>query len=175
MAQILEYLGFDENRKPHLKRMKAAPVPFGLDEFKETVHQQMPEHHLLDMLKNVEHWVNYTRHFTPPSGSDPKMTDAVSNYMFTVFGYGCNLGPAQTARHAQQEITLRILKRINDQHITAEKLQAASVDIINEYIRFDLPFWWGSGNAAIADGTHVELIENNLIGEKHIRYVRFAQ
>ena len=163
-------LTIDENGKPHLKRMKADPIPDGLDKFKETVHQQMPEHHLLDMLKNVEHWVNYTRHFTPPSGSDPKMTDAVSHYMFTVFGYGCNLGPAQTARHAQQEITLRILKRINDQHITAEKLQAASVDIINEYIRFDLPFWWGSGKAAIADGTHVELIENNLIGEKHIRY-----
>lgn len=146
------------------------PVPFGFDEFKETVHQRMPEHHLLDMLKNVEHWVNYTRHFTPPSGNDPKMTDAVSRYLFTVFGYGCNLGPAQTARHAQQEITLRILKRINDQHITPEKLQAASVDIINEYTRFDLPFLWGSGRAAIADGTHVELIENNRIGEQHIRY-----
>ena len=80
---------------------RADPMPDGLDEFKETVHQQMPEHHLLDMLKNVEHWVNYTarkalrpssqshraRHFTPPSGSDPKMTDAVSHYMFTVFGY----------------------------------------------------------------------------------------
>jgi TnpA family transposase len=163
-------LTIDENGKPHLKRMKADPIPNGLEEFKETVHQRMPEHHLLDMLKNVEHWVNYTRHFTPPSGSDPKMTDAVSHYLFTVFGYGCNLGPAQTARHAQQEITLRILKRINDQHITTEKLQAASVDIINEYIRFDLPFWWGSGKAAIADGTHIELIENNLIGEKHIRY-----
>ena len=38
------------------------------------------------------------------------------------------------------------------------------------YTRFDLPFLWGSGQAAIADGTHVELIENNLIGEQHIRY-----
>ncbi len=163
-------LTIDDNGKPHLKRMKAAPIPDGLDEFKENVREQMPERHLLDILKNVHHWVNYTRHFTPPSGSDPKIIDAVSNYLFTIFGYGCGLGPTQTARHAHQEITLRVLKRINDQHITTEKLQAALQDIINEYIRFELPFLWGSGKAAIADGTHVQLLENNLVGEKHIRY-----
>jgi Tn3 transposase DDE domain len=125
-------LTLDSNGKPHLKCMKAFPIPEGFDEFKEIVHQRMPEHHLLDVLKNVEHWVNYTRHFTPPSGNDPKMTNAVSRYLFTLLGYGCNLGPAQTARHAQPDVTLRIIKRINDQHITAEKLQAALVDIINE-------------------------------------------
>jgi len=153
-------LTIDEDGKPHLLRMKADPTPEGLDEFRESVRQRMPEHHLLDVLKNVEHWVNYTRHFTPPSGSDPKMTAAVSRYLFTIFGYGCNLGPVQMARHAHQEITYRILTRINDQHITTKKLEAALGDVINEYTRFDLPFLWGSGKAAIADGTHIELIEN---------------
>lgn len=163
-------LTIDDNGKPHLKRAKADKPPEGLDEFKQAVRQRMPEYHLLDMLKNVEHWVNYTRHFTPPSGSDPKLTDAVDRYLFTVFGYGTNLGPAQTARHTQQEITLRILKRINDQHITVDKLQAALTDVINHYIRFDLPFLWGTGSAAVADGTHVQLIENNPLGSRHIRY-----
>jgi hypothetical protein len=164
------FLTIDENGKPHLKHMKAEKAPKGLEPFKEMLKERMPEHHLLDILKNVQHWVNYTRHFTPPSGSDPKMTDAVSRYLFTIFGYGCNLGPTETARHAQKEITLRVLSRINDQHITTEKLQMALQDIINEYTRFELPFLWGSGKAAIADGTHIELIENNLIGEQHIRY-----
>jgi len=80
-------LTIDDNGKPHLKQMKADPIPDGLDEFKEDVWKQMPERHLLDILKNVQHWVNYTRHFTPPSGSDPKIIDAVSNYLFTIFGY----------------------------------------------------------------------------------------
>ena len=30
------------------------------------------------------------------------------------------------------------------------------------------------GTAAIADGTHIELIENNLLGARHIRYGRFG-
>jgi hypothetical protein len=29
----------------------------------------MPERHLLDVLKNVHHAIQYTRHFGPPSGA----------------------------------------------------------------------------------------------------------
>ena len=111
-----------------------------------------------------------TRHFGPPSGSDPKLAQAVQRYLFTVFGYGCNLGPNQTARHAPEIATAQALRRINAQHINADKLEAAMVDVINQYARFQLPRHWGSGRAAIADGTHVKLRENNLIGSRHIRY-----
>ena len=44
------------------------------------------------------------------------------------------------------------------------------VDVIGQYVRFRLPRHWGSGRAAIADGTHVKLCENNLLGSRHIRY-----
>ena len=33
-----------------------------------------------------------------------------------------------------------------------------------------MPRHWGGGRAAIADGTHVKLRENNLLGSRHIRY-----
>ena len=130
----------------------------------------MPERHLLDILKHAEHWSRYTRHFGPPSGSDPKLAQAVRRYLFTVFGYGCNLGPGQTARHAPEIATAQALRRINAQHINAGKLEAAMADVIGQYARFPLPRHWGSGRAAIADGTHVKLRENNLLGSRHIRY-----
>jgi hypothetical protein len=95
---------------------------------------------------------------------------AVQRYLFTVFGYGCNLGPGQTARHAPDIATAQVLRRINAQHINAAKLEAAMVDVIDQYARFHLPRHWGSGRAAIADGTHVKLRENNLLGSQHIRY-----
>ena len=44
------------------------------------------------------------------------------------------------------------------------------VDVINQYVRFPLPRHWGGSHTAIADGTHVKLRENNLIGSRHIRY-----
>ena len=144
--------------------------PTGLAEFEQEIRARMPERHLLDILKHAEHWARYTRHFGPPSGSDPKLAQAVQRYLFTVFGYGCNLGPSQTARHAPEIATAQALRRINAQHINADKLEAAMVDVIDQYARFPLPRHWGSGRAAIADGTHVKLRENNLLGSRHIRY-----
>lgn len=164
----------DDDGTPHLKRQQASPLPEGVDDFKSEVYSRMPEHHLLDILKDVQHWSNYTKHFGPPSGSDAKITDAASRYLFTVFGYGCNLGASQTARHAPNDINSQNLLRINAQHINASKLEAALNEIINEYRRFELPGFWGKSNVAIADGTQMELRRNTLMGEQHIRYGGFG-
>ena len=42
--------------------------------------------------------------------------------------------------------------------------------VVGEYARFELPFLWGNEEVAVADSTHVELVENNLLGERHIRH-----
>ena len=157
-------LSIDADGTPHLKQLATTEQPAGLAEFEQEIRARMPERHLLDILKHAEHWARYTRHFGPPSGSDPKLAQAVQRYLFTVFGYGCNLGPNQTARHAPEIATAQALRRINAQHINADKLEAAMVDVIDQYARFPLPRHWGSGRAAIADGTHVKLRENNLTG-----------
>ena len=133
----------------------------------------MPERHLLDILRDVQHWVGYTRHFGPPSGADPKLSDAVRRYILTVFGYASELGASQTARHTNGPISRQVLRRINEQHITVTKLEACLRDVI-EITRFELPFLWGTGEAAIVDGSHIALIENNLLGAHHVRYGQFG-
>ncbi len=163
-------LSIDEDGTPHLKQLATSVQPKGLVEFEQEIRARMPERHLLDILKHAEHWAGYTRHFGPPSGADPKLANAIQRYLFTVFGYGCNLGPNQTARHAPEIATAQALRRINAQHINTDKLEAAMVDVINQYARFPLPRHWGGGRTAIADGTHVKLRENNLMGSRHIRY-----
>ena len=164
------HFSIDELGQAHLKRLRAKEKPKELKVFQQKIRALMPERHLLDILKNVAHWTNFTQYFSPPSGAKAKMKDAVSRYIFTVFGYGCNLGAAQTAKHIRADITLRTLKRINDQHINPEKLQQASTNIIDQYARFELPYLWGTGKSAAADGTHIQLLQNNLMGEQHIRY-----
>ncbi len=163
-------LNLDMDGTPHLKQMETAEQPPGMAEFEQEVGARMSERHLLDILKYVEHWSRYARHFGPASGSDPKLAQAIRRYLLTVFGYGCNLGPGQTARHAPEAASAQALRRTNAQHITAGKLEAAMVDVIGQYARFSLPRYWGGGHTAIADGTHVKLRENNLVGARHIRY-----
>jgi len=163
-------LSLDADGTPHLKQLETTEQPPGMAEFEQEVGARMTERHLLDILKHTEHWSRYTRHFGPPSGADPKLAQAIQRYLLTVFGYGCNLGPGQTARHAPEVATAQALRRTNAQHITAGKLEAAMVDVIGQYARFALPRHWGTGRTAIADGTHVKLRENNLLGSRHIRY-----
>jgi TnpA family transposase len=167
-------LTIDEDGTPHLKRLPARPLPDDLLTLEALLKARLPERHLLDVLKNVQYWVGYTRHFGPPSGADPKLADPVLRYLFTVFGYACELGASQTARHTTAPISRQVLRRLNAQHITTSKLEAALRDVIAEYTRFELPFLWGSGHAAIADGTHIALVENNLLGAQHVRYGRFG-
>jgi TnpA family transposase len=167
-------LRIDPDGSPHLVRQAAQALPQGLYAFEEAIRVRMPERHLLDVLKHTEHWCSFTRHFGPLSGSDAKLDDATKRYLFTVFGIGCNLGVNQTARHAPESINRHSLRRINAQHVNVEKLDAASGDIVCEYVRFDLTRLWGKPNVAIADGTHMELRENNLLGEQHIRYGRYG-
>jgi hypothetical protein len=51
------------------------------------------------------------------------------------------------------------LRRINAQHINVDKLEAAMVDVINQYVHFPLPRHWGGGRTAVADRTHVTQAE----------------
>jgi TnpA family transposase len=86
------------------------------------------------------------------------------------FGYGCNLGPNQMARHCQDGITSHMLSYTHRRHITADNLQAAIRDLINAYNRLHLPKCWGTGERVAADGSKFEVYENNLFSEYHIRY-----
>jgi TnpA family transposase len=59
---------------------------------------------------------------------------------------------------------------VNRRHIDEEKLLNANVEVINEYNKFALPKFWGSGESASADGTKWDVYEQNLLSEYHIRY-----
>lgn len=162
-------LTLDDEGTPHLTRLQARPLPEDLHTSEAVLKDRMPERPRLDILKDGQPWVGYTRHFGPPSGADPKLSDPVLRYLFTVFGSACELGASQTARQAHGPLSRQVLRRINEQPITAAKLEASLRDVITAYTRFALPFLWGSGNAAIADGTHGELVENNLLGAPQVR------
>ena len=165
-----DQLSFDEEGDPVLKKVPAAPVPKNMEKFSNSLDEQMPERTVLDILCNVEHWLNWTRHLGPLSGSEPKIANVAERYILTTFAYGCNLGPTQTARHVRGDTTYHQLSYTNQRHVSADALQRAICDIINAYHRLDLPKCWGTGEKAAADGSKFETYENNLLSEYHIRY-----
>jgi TnpA family transposase len=159
-----------EEGEPVLKKVKAKEPSDFMEQLETLIQERMPERNIIDILCNVDYWVNWSRHFGPLSGSDPKLDRPKERYILNTFAYGCNLGPAQAARHMRGTVTPRTLSFVNQRHVTAQKLYRATKDIIDQYDKFDLPRFWGSGKTAAADGTKHDIYENNLLAEYHIRH-----
>jgi TnpA family transposase len=162
----------DERGEPHLKRYRAKPIPAGVETLAEAIAQRMPERSLVDILWDVNCWTNFTRQFGPISGSDPKLSDPASRYVLTTFAYGSKMGPAQAARHMRGAVSAHQLSFVNRRHVDANKLEAASRDIIDPYSSLHLPRCWGDGSSAAADGTQMDIYEDNLLAAYHFRYGR---
>lgn len=171
-TQIYQYGTVKRDKKDRLivARTPALPIPASAVELEKQLMARMPERPVLSALVNTEHWVRWGRHFGPPSRLAPQIKDASGRYVLTAFAYGCGLGPTQAARHLNGTVTADQLGFVDRRHIDIADLRAASADIINRYALYELPRYWGSGEAAAADGTHFRTYEANLLAEHHIRY-----
>jgi TnpA family transposase len=156
--------------EPVLKKVTAKEIPESAVTLQANITQKMPTRNLLDILVNIEHWTNFTRHFGPLSGSDPKLERAAERYIQTVFAIGCNLGPNQAARHMAGAVSAHTLSFVNRRHFTVEKLEAAQRELIELYLQLDLPKLWGDGRTVAADGTQYDFYEENLLAGYHFRY-----
>jgi TnpA family transposase len=170
LCDVDKQFTINKDGDPVLKKVPSLKQSSEVDLLESKIRDLMPERSILDILCNVEHWLNWTRHFGLLSGSEAKISEPKERYILTTFGYGCNLGPNQMARHSRGVVTSHMISYTNRRHINAPKIEAAIRDIINAYNRFSLPTCWGTGTKAAADGSKFEIYENNLHSEYHIRY-----
>lgn len=159
-----------EDGVPVLKRHRAKDMSSSARALEVAVLERLRERSVIDVLCDVSHWTQWPRHFGPLSGSDAKIDQPLQRYILTCFTYGCNLGPAQAARHFRGAISAHQLSFVNRRHVDANKLAAACRDIINSYAGLQLPKFWGDGKSAAADGTKYDLYDQNLLASYHIRY-----
>ncbi|MEM9544133.1 MAG: Tn3 family transposase [Cyanobacteria bacterium P01_E01_bin.42] len=165
-----EQVVINERGEPCLKKISARPPRDSLKDLEAIIAERIPNRNLIDILRNVDYWTNFTRHFGLLSGRDPKLKNPTECYLLTVFTYGCNLGASQAARHMRGIIQAKSLSNINHRHVTIAQLNRGITDIINRYNVLDLPQFWGRGDSAAADGTKYDVREQNLLSEYHIRY-----
>jgi TnpA family transposase len=143
--------------------------PPALDQIDGELKVRMPEKSILDILIEAESWLDLHKLFGPLSGFDAKIDDPRKRFITTLFCYGCNLGPMQTARSVKG-LSRKQVAWLNLHHMTEERLEKAIEQVINAYNKFLLPRYWGTGKHASADGTKWNLYEQNLLSEYHIRY-----
>jgi hypothetical protein len=163
-------LVIDEQGRPTLKARKSAGHSAEALKLATQVKDRLPERSLLEILTRTTRHLRWVRHFGPLSGSDAKLDDPLERYLLVAFAYGCNLGAAQAARHLRGRVSAHELSYTLRKHVTVATLNKAIADVVNAYLRLDLPRLWGEGNAVAADGTKYDVYVDNLIAEFHIRY-----
>lgn len=158
-----------EDGEPVLGRLPRRPDPPGLAALEATFAERIAPVNILDVIRSTAYWLNWTTPFGPVSGHAGKLDDSLTRYLATVFCYGCNLGPTQTAR-GLPGLDRKQIAWPNQRHITEEALEEAITITVNAYQRVALPKQWGSGRYVSADGTKWDIYEQNLFAEYHIRY-----
>lgn len=141
-----------------LKRTPTQRPTKAIRELDAAVTRKLSPRSVLEMLKNASYYAGWTRHFGPLSSSEAKVDGTIARYIILTFCYGCNLGPAQTARHFRQEVSAHELSCTNRRHVTATLIERAIRDVINMYAQCVLPRFWGTGKRAAADGTKNDAI-----------------
>ena len=147
----------------------ASPKDEGYQFLDEQLKNRMKHTGILDIIAHSEKWLNLSKGFGQPSGYQSRIDNYNARFVSTLFCYGCNLGPSETARSIAG-INRKQIAWLNAQHVSEKRLDKAIVKVINQYNKFQLPNFWGSGKTAAADGTKWDLYEQNILSEYHIRY-----
>ncbi|WP_274919543.1 Tn3 family transposase [Streptomyces sp. WZ-12] len=159
---------------PSLKARKGTDRTASAEAVDAELSRRLPARSALEHLARAAHWTGWWHRPGPLSGSDPKLKDPLSRYVITAFTYGCNLGPAQAARHMRGAVTAHELGAIAQRHFTTRTLGKAGADVISTYTDLELTAAWGDGSVAAVDGTMMDTVIDNLLAETSIRYGGFG-
>lgn len=152
-----------------LKKLKRTELSTAISAVDQLITDRIAETSIVDVLVDVTSWMDLDKHFKPLAGTESRIKDLRHRVVTTLFCYGCNLGPTQTARSIRG-LNRRQHSWLNLKFVTEDTLERACVDVINLYNKFELPSYWGSGKSASADGTKWNVYEENMLSEYHIRY-----
>ncbi|MDB4222939.1 Tn3 family transposase [Granulosicoccus sp.] len=162
-----------ENSKLVLKRRPAKVSPKSLDKLDQALRKQLPEISIIDLLIDTTKWLPLKRFFGPLSGHEGQLADFDRRLVASLFCYGCNLGPTQTARSIAG-MSRKQVAYLNLSNTSEKNLVDATAKVINAYNQYELPRFWGRGNTASVDGTRFDMYEQNLLSEYHVRYASYG-
>ena len=122
----------------HVRRRKAVERPEAMERFDAAISDAMPPVNILDLLAESSSWVELQKSFKPVSGHQTKIEDYMKRLVVTLFCYGCNVGPVQTARSIKG-LSRKQIAYLNLAHTREKDLIDASKLVVNAFNKFELP------------------------------------
>ena len=154
-----------------LTPVQKQPEPEHIRQLKEELKQRWSIIPLLDVLKEAEFRLHFTRHFRS-SGSREALDGAElqKRLLLCLYALGTNLGIKRVA-HGEHGTNARDLRYVRQKFISTAALRQAITDVVNAIFRIRLPHIWGKATTACAsDSKQFGSWDQNLMTEWHTRY-----
>jgi len=147
------------------------PEPPNLLALKADVACRWPMTNLLDVLKETDLRVGFTRAFHSPTPREHLDRDELQyRLLLCLYGMGTNAGLKRVVA-GQDRVSYRDLLYTRRRFITTDHLRYAIGEIVNETLRARSPGIWGEGTTACAsDARYFGAWDQNLMTEWRARY-----
>jgi TnpA family transposase len=154
-----------------LTPLTAQPEPQNLRRLKAEISKRWGVTSLLDILKEAELRIGFTKHFKSPAVREVLEREILQKrLLLCLFGMGTNTGLKRISQgeHGQSYNELIYTRR---RFIHQEHLRAAIIDVANAIFQVRQPHIWGEGTTTCAsDSTQFGAWDQNLMTEWHLRY-----
>ena len=154
-----------------LTPVQKQPDPEHISQLKEEIRRRWSIIPLLDVLKEAEFRLQFTRHFRS-SGSRETLDadDLRKRLLVCLYALGTNLGIKRVA-HGDHGASATDLHYVRRKFISQAALRQAITDVVDAIFRIRLPHIWGDATTACAsDSKQFGSWDQNLMTEWHLRY-----
>jgi Tn3 transposase DDE domain/Domain of unknown function (DUF4158) len=154
-----------------LSPLAAQPEPANLLALKMKITKRWPMTSLLDVLKETDLRVDFTRFFRSPTPWE-NLDRATLQYrlLLALYGLGTGAGLKRVAV-GNQGLAYKDLLYIRRRFITPDAVRQSSAAVVNRLFEARLPQFWGEDITACAsDSRHFRAWDQNLLTEWHARY-----
>jgi len=150
--------------------LAALDDPKNLDVLKHEVFGRWGGTNLLDVLKETDLRVHFTRHFRSGSGrTNLEQNTLRRRLLLCLFGMGTNTGIKNMEQGRQEEY--KELLYVRRRYISLDGLREAIAHIANATLKIRNPNIWGENTTACAsDSKQFSAWDQNLLTEWHMRY-----
>lgn len=128
----------------------AAGEPSAAETLRKDIETRLPHLDITSLLIEIDAHVDFSRHFTHPSGNQPKTKDHLSYLYGSLLAQACNMSLADMAQSSG--LSYERLKWTTRWYVRGEALSAAVGDLVDFQHRQPLATHWGDGMLSSSDG-----------------------
>ncbi len=164
----------DRKKKGSIKITPFDPQkePQNLELLKQEVANLWPNLSLIDILKEVDFRVGFTKRFQSVSSREAINPNSLrKRLLLGVFGLGSNIGLKRMSGLGDAQERYDALRYVKRRFISCQNVRFAIQDVVNAIKRVRDPKLWGNGTTSVAsDSKKISVWDQNLLVEWHARY-----